>query len=97
MHLPTTGAATWDNMSVKDFLTSIHLDQLVEVFAHEHITMDILVDMTNEDLQSIGISAFGHRHKILKKVKELTQTGGAGMRSTCITHLSHVYSFVATQ
>lgn len=33
--------------------------------------MDILVEMTNEDLQSIGIAKFGIRHRILKKVKEL--------------------------
>ena len=35
------------------------------------ITIDILVEMTNEDLQSIGVSKFGIRHRILKKVKEL--------------------------
>lgn len=77
--LLATGSATWDNMSVKDFLASLQLDHLMEVFVMEHITMDVLVDMTNDDLQSIGITAFGHRHKILKKVKELTQTGGAGI------------------
>ena len=35
--------------------------------------MDVLVDMTHEDLQSIGITAFGHRHRILRSVKELAQ------------------------
>ena len=34
--------------------------------------MDVLVDMTSEDLQTIGVTAFGHRHKILKKAKEVT-------------------------
>ena len=38
------------------------------------ITIDILVEMSNEDLQSIGITTFGTRHRILKKIKELLTT-----------------------
>ena len=40
--------------------------------------MDVLVDMTHEDLRSIGITAFGHRHRILRSVKELAHSRGAG-------------------
>ena len=40
--------------------------------------MDVLVDMTHEDLQSIGVTAFGDRHRILRSVKELAHSGGAG-------------------
>ena len=68
---------------MKDFLTNLQLEQLLEIFENEHITMDVLVEMTNDDLQSIGITAFGHRHKILKKLKELEQTGGTG-ESSCL-------------
>ena len=39
--------------------------------------MDVLMDMSHDNLASIGITAFGHRHKILRKVKELAHTGGA--------------------
>ena len=42
--------------------------------------MDVLVDMTTEDLQTIRIAAFGHRHKILKKVKEMRATKCQGCR-----------------
>ena len=34
------------------------------------ISWDVLVDMGHEELKEIGIHAFGHRHKILKAVKE---------------------------
>ena len=34
------------------------------------ITMDVLVEMGQEQLKEIGITAYGHRHKILKGVKE---------------------------
>ena len=40
--------------------------------------MDVLVDMSHEDLQSIGVTAFGDRHRILRSVKELAHSGGAG-------------------
>ena len=34
------------------------------------ITMDVLVETGQEQLKEIGITAYGHRHKILKGVKE---------------------------
>ena len=34
------------------------------------ISRDVLVDISHEELKEIGIHAFGHRHKILKAVKE---------------------------
>lgn len=57
--------------AVQDVLHSLKLEHLWELFEKEDITMDVLVDMTSEALQTIGVSAFGHRHKILKNVKEL--------------------------
>ena len=35
--------------------------------------MDILLEMTGEDLLSIGITQFGVRHRIIKKIKEVVQ------------------------
>ena len=74
---------------MEEFLGSVQLESLVELFQKEHITMDVLVEMSNEDLQSIGVTAFGHRHKILRKVKDLTCTEDPGEPVTPI-HV-HVY------
>ena len=38
--------------------------------------MDVLVDMGHEELKEVGIIAYGHRHKLLKAVKE--RLGGTG-------------------
>ena len=65
-------------MSVENFLSELQLDHLYEIFHCERITMDVLVDMSHEDLQSIGVTAFGDRHRILRSVKELAHSGGAG-------------------
>lgn len=67
----------WENVSVKDILKELQLEHLMEIFEKEHITMDVLMDMTHEDLNSIGVTAFGHRHKIFKKIKEMSHTGGS--------------------
>ena len=62
---------------MKEFLSDLDLEALFHIFEREHISMDILMDMSHDDLMSIGVTAFGHRHKILRKVKELAHNGGA--------------------
>ena len=57
------------------------------------ITMDVLVEMGQEQLKEIGITAYGHRHKILKGVKERLAGVGCtiGKRST-----NYFLSFIST-
>ncbi len=62
---------------MEEFLQDLELDHLFPIFEHERITMDILMDMSHEDLNSVGVTAFGHRHRIMRKIKELAQAGGA--------------------
>ena len=59
------------NMSIGAFLTSLGLEQLREVFDREQISVDILAEMGHEDLKQIGITAFGHRHKLIKGIEKL--------------------------
>lgn len=73
----SSNRAAWEDVSIEEFLSGIEFDHLyLPTFQREQITIDILVDMSHEDLQSIGVTAFGHRHRILKKVKELVHSGG---------------------
>ena len=62
---------------MQEFLQDLELEQLFPIFEHEHITMDILMDMSHDDLASVGVSAFGHRHKLIRKIKEMVRNGGA--------------------
>lgn len=68
---------SWDNVRMEDFLAELELEDLLSIFEREHITMDVLADMSHADLSSIGVTAFGHRHRLLRKVRELAHTGGA--------------------
>ena len=53
---------------LKDFLQKLERMNLLEKFENELVTLDMLKEMNHEDLKSIGIITFGHRHKILKEI-----------------------------
>uniref|UniRef100_A0AAQ5YS74 Poly [ADP-ribose] polymerase n=1 Tax=Amphiprion ocellaris TaxID=80972 RepID=A0AAQ5YS74_AMPOC len=53
------------------FLKSLGLEHLRDIFEREQITLDVLADMGHEELKEIGINAYGHRHKLIKGVERL--------------------------
>jgi len=65
-----------EDLSIAKFLDDIGLGCLQDIFDKEQITMDILVEMGHDELKDIGISAYGHRHKILKRIERLTMLYG---------------------
>ncbi|XP_056152735.1 poly [ADP-ribose] polymerase tankyrase-2 [Lampris incognitus] len=58
-------------LSICQFLNSLGLEHLLEIFDREQITLDVLVEMGHRELKEIGINAYGHRHKIIKGVERL--------------------------
>lgn len=52
------------------------MEQLIELFDREQITMEILAEMGHEDLKQVGVSAYGFRHKILKGIAAIRATTG---------------------
>ena len=65
-----------ETLTVSGFLTTVGLEQLDDIFDREKITMDILVEMNHDDLKEIGITAYGHRHKIIKGIEKLLAAYG---------------------
>ncbi|XP_065348135.1 poly [ADP-ribose] polymerase tankyrase [Cloeon dipterum] len=63
--------------SVKAFLESLALDHLMELFEREQISLDILAEMGHEDLKQVGVSAYGHRHKLIKGIEKHYSTSTA--------------------
>ena len=57
------------NGSVIDLLKKLNICHLADVLESLNIDIDVLSDMTHDDLKSIGISTFGDRHKIIKEFK----------------------------
>ncbi|KAJ8981566.1 hypothetical protein NQ317_009826 [Molorchus minor] len=67
--------------SIANFLASLNLEHLLDIFEQEQITLDILAEMSHEDLKQIGISAYGFRHKLIKGMERLVASCG-GLWST---------------
>lgn len=58
-------------LSLCQFQTCQQQEFIRELFEREHITLDILAEMTHNDLKEIGIGTFGERHKLLKSIERL--------------------------
>ena len=52
-------------------LDRLELAQYRQIFDKEKISLDVLAEMGHAELKDIGITAFGHRHKILKASERL--------------------------
>ncbi|KAM9446412.1 tankyrase, TRF1-interacting ankyrin-related ADP-ribose polymerase b [Clarias gariepinus] len=59
------------DMNISQFLKSLGLEHLRDIFEREQITLDVLADMGHEELKEIGINAYGHRHKLIKGLERL--------------------------
>lgn len=66
-YLPVSSIPT--TVTIPMFLSSLGLDFLIQTLIREHITIDILAEMGHEELKAIGVSAYGHRHRILKGLR----------------------------
>uniref|UniRef100_A0A4W4GAK0 Poly [ADP-ribose] polymerase n=1 Tax=Electrophorus electricus TaxID=8005 RepID=A0A4W4GAK0_ELEEL len=67
-----TGAERKEGENMEhQFLKSLGLEHLRDIFEREQITLDVLADMGHEELKEIGINAYGHRHKLIKGIERL--------------------------
>ena len=46
------------------------------MFEREQVSVDILSEMGHEELKQIGITAFGHRHKLIKGLEKIVSGNG---------------------
>ncbi|WP_407179303.1 AAA family ATPase [Bradyrhizobium sp. STM 3562] len=59
---------------IADWLNTLGLGQYAQCFAENDIDPSVLRDLTESDLEKIGVS-LGHRKKILRAIAELAETG----------------------
>jgi class 3 adenylate cyclase/predicted ATPase len=55
-----------------DWLGRHGLSQYAKTFAENHIDFSVLPDLTESDLEKLGVSSLGHRKKLLTAIKALT-------------------------
>ncbi|KAG5449039.1 Poly [ADP-ribose] polymerase tankyrase-1 [Clonorchis sinensis] len=81
-------------LTVAGFLTSLGLQRYIELFDMEEVTMDILSEMSHAELKELGVSIYGHRHKILKGIQRWRATSSdvVSVSTTTDASLSSVAS-----
>ena len=69
----TKNRTSADNMEIRELLQRIdetYVGLYLACFEREKINMEILAEMSNEQLKEIGIDAYGARHKIIKGIEK---------------------------
>jgi len=56
---------------IADWLEKLGLGQYAQPFAENDIDFDILKDLTDQDLEKIGVASLGHRRKFLRAIANL--------------------------
>ena len=56
---------------VVDWLKTLGMSEYAERFADNDIDFTILGDLTDQDLEKIGVGSLGHRRKLLRAIAEL--------------------------
>ncbi|MFN0074877.1 MAG: SAM domain-containing protein, partial [Prosthecobacter sp.] len=56
---------------IREWLATHDLSELAEVFAANAITPDVLLTLNAEELREMGITALGHRKKLLAAIEAL--------------------------
>ena len=57
---------------ITDWLEKLALGQYAQRFAENEIDFSILGDLTDQDLEKIGVAPLGHRRKLLRAIAELS-------------------------
>ena len=56
---------------IADWLGKLGLGQYAQRFAENDIDFDILSDLTDQDLEKMGVTSVGHRRKLLRAIANL--------------------------
>src|SRR6516225_7157898 len=56
---------------IADWLEELSLGQYAQRFAENDISFVILPDLTDQDLEKIGVASLGHRRQLLRAIAEL--------------------------
>lgn len=59
------------NIKSRQWLEKIGLGQYAEAFENNDIDAEMLLELTDDDLQQLGVVSLGHRKRILKAVASL--------------------------
>ena len=67
--------------AITEWLAALSLSEYAERFIEADIDLDVLPELSDRDLESLGIS-LGHRRKIMRAIRDMSRAGtGAEART----------------
>ena len=64
-------------LQIVDWLKKLGMSEYAERFAENDIDIDVLSELTDHDLEKLGVS-LGHRRKMLRAIRDLGNVSVAG-------------------
>ena len=64
-------------MDVSEWLRKLGLEQYAAAFRENAVTVDVLTDLTADDLKELGVAAVGHRRRLLQAIAAARAGDGA--------------------
>jgi class 3 adenylate cyclase len=85
-HIAHTAAAgrISDRQEIADWLKNLGMSEYAQRFAVNDIDFTILGDLTDQDLEKIGVKSLGHRRKLLRAIAELGEGGKATQETAAL-------------
>jgi hypothetical protein len=56
---------------IEEWLEGLNLGQYAQVFAENHVDHALLLELSEDDLEALGITSLGHRKRLLKEIAAL--------------------------
>jgi len=57
--------------TIADWLSRVGMQEYTQRFAENGIDLDIVAELTDQDLEKIGVTSLGHRRKLLRAIANL--------------------------
>ncbi|HMF25492.1 MAG TPA: SAM domain-containing protein, partial [Pseudolabrys sp.] len=64
---------------IEDWLKQLGMDEYAQRFAENDIDLAILNDLSDQDLEKIGVTSLGHRRKLLRAIADLNGASAAAI------------------
>jgi SAM domain (Sterile alpha motif) len=69
---------------IADWLEKLGMSEHAQRFAENDIDFEILGDLTDQDLEKIGVASLGHRRKLLRAIANLEGAQKSGSAVTAV-------------
>jgi class 3 adenylate cyclase len=85
-HIAHTAAAGGISarQEIADWLKNLGMSEYAQRFAVNDIDFTILGDLTDQDLEKIGVKSLGHRRKLLRAIADLGEGGKATQKTAAL-------------